>query len=55
MIGNLLKYPEIFKKHFLSSVIELSTDKVINVRITLAKVLKKHFQKSGIYIFKLIN
>jgi len=48
MVGNLLKYPEIFKKYFMESVVQLSDDKVINVRITLAKVLKKHYHKKGL-------
>lgn len=47
MVGNLMKYPHIFKKHFLSSFIELSNDKVINVRIVLARVIKKYFKKEG--------
>jgi len=42
-----MKYPEIFKQYFVENFIELSEDKVPNVRITLAKVVKKHYIKKG--------
>jgi len=47
MVGKIMKYPEIFKQYFVENFIELSEDKVPNVRITLAKVVKKHYIKKG--------
>ena len=53
MVGKIMNYPEIFKQHFIDSFIELSDDRVVNVRITLAKILRKHFQKKGNSFFYL--
>lgn len=52
MVGNLLKYPEIFNKNFMESFVQLSDDKVANVRITLAKVLKNHYLKKSLLLNK---
>jgi len=36
-----MKFPVVFKKHFLENFLLLGQDKVINVRLTMAKILGK--------------
>jgi len=47
MCEKIMKYPEIFVKHFLSCFVPLADDKVPNVRIGVAKILKKVFEKKS--------
>lgn len=46
MMEKIMKEKEIFEKHFLENVIPLADDRVPNVRICLAKILKKSFDKN---------
>ena len=41
----MVYHPDLFKENFYNTFVELLNDKVINVKITLATVLKKHFIK----------
>jgi hypothetical protein len=36
--------PELFRIHFMPIMIELSEDKVINVKLVLAEIVKKHMR-----------
>merc|ERR1712146_675640 len=45
MCEKIMKYPDIFNKHFITYFLKLGEDKVVNVRISVAKVLKKLFKK----------
>lgn len=40
-----MKDPEIFKTHFMDRLVPLAQDKVPSVRISLAKTLKKLYDK----------
>jgi len=39
--------PELFRKHFMPIMIDLASDKVINVRLVLAEIVKKHISEKG--------
>jgi hypothetical protein len=39
--------PELFRTHFMPIMIDLSNDKVINVRLVLAEIVKKHISEKG--------
>jgi len=41
-------YEQIFVQHFLTQFLVLQKDKVVNVRVTLAKVLNNHMKISGV-------
>lgn len=43
----LMEDKELFEKHFLTELLKLQKDKVVNVRITLAKVLRAHVNGSA--------
>eukprot|EP00826_Nyctotherus_ovalis_P063915 TRINITY_DN9371_c0_g1_i1.p1 TRINITY_DN9371_c0_g1~~TRINITY_DN9371_c0_g1_i1.p1 ORF type:complete len:391 (-),score=125.89 TRINITY_DN9371_c0_g1_i1:140-1312(-) len=43
----LMEDKELFEKHFLTELLKLQKDKVVNVRITLAKVLRAHMNGSA--------
>jgi hypothetical protein len=43
MCGEALNYPELFKTHFKQSLLALSQDPVIGVRMALARVLRHHY------------
>lgn len=47
MCEKLMYYPEIFENNFMDSFKDLTSDKVINVRISLAKALYNHSQENG--------
>jgi hypothetical protein len=42
MCGNLMKHKQLFEDNFLSILIGLTNDKVINVKLVLAELIKKH-------------
>jgi hypothetical protein len=39
--------PDLFRKHFLPIMVELSDDKVVNVKLVLAEIVKKHIERKG--------
>lgn len=39
--------PELFRKHFLPIMINLAQDKVVNVKLVLAEIVKKHIAEKG--------
>lgn len=41
------KNKQIFKEHFLNILIGLADDKVINVRLVLAQIVRKHISENG--------
>lgn len=47
MSEKLLNFPELFTPFFLNSMKNLVSDKVCNVRLTLAKVLDRHWKNKG--------
>lgn len=48
MCENLLKHKELFEENFLSILIGLKNDKVINVKLALAELVKKHMDEKGL-------
>lgn len=46
MSEKLLNYPEIFT-HIMPAFKNLVNDKVCNVRLTLAKVISRHWKNNG--------
>jgi len=42
-----MNYPDIFMKHFYQSLAPLAEDKVPNVRIAVAKILRRAFEKKS--------
>lgn len=48
MCENLLKHKELFEENFLSILIDLKNDKVINVKLALAELVKKHMDEKGL-------
>jgi hypothetical protein len=47
MCGNLLKHKELFEKHFLDILVGLRNDKVVNVKLALAELVKRHMDEKG--------
>jgi|JI9StandDraft_2_1071091.scaffolds.fasta_scaffold451445_2 hypothetical protein len=47
MCEKLMNNPELFRKHFLSIMVELAEDKVVNVKLVLAEIVKKHIEQKG--------
>ena len=47
MCGKLMERTELFESHFLETMVGLSDDKVINVRLILAEIVQKHISKEG--------
>ena len=43
MCENLMNHLELFNKYFSDTLLKLSIDKVVNVRILIAKILFNHF------------
>jgi hypothetical protein len=43
MCGEAMNKKELFERHFKSDMLALVNDKVSNVRLCLAKVLRHHF------------
>lgn len=43
MCGEAMNKKELFEKHFKADMLALVNDKVVNVRLSLAKVLRHHF------------
>ena len=39
--------PELFREHFLPIMVDLSQDKVVNVKLVLAEIVKKHIDNKG--------
>lgn len=48
MCENLLKHKELFEENFLNILIDLKNDKVINVKLALAELVKKHMDEKGL-------
>ena len=40
--------PELFRKHFMPIMVDLSEDKVVNVKLVLAEIVKKHIERKGV-------
>lgn len=49
MCNQLMMYPDIFKKSFIDIFETLASDKVVNVRISLANTVSSHIKQKGIY------
>ena len=47
MCQKLIKFPKLFKEHFISNFISLGSDPVINVRLSVAIVLAKMVVKKN--------
>ena len=39
--------PDLFREHFLPIMVDLSEDKVVNVKLVLAEIVKKHIERKG--------
>lgn len=39
--------PNLFRTHFFSTMLALSEDKVVNVKLVLAEIVKKHIDREG--------
>ena len=39
---------ELFRAHFLPIMVELANDKVVNVKLVLAEIVKKHRNEKGV-------
>jgi hypothetical protein len=52
MMGSMMQQRDIFDKYFKLDLLMMINDKVSNVRIMLAKVLRHHFMKeiSGAFV-----
>jgi len=52
MMGPMMQQKEIFEKYFKMDLLMMINDRVSNVRIVLAKVLRHHFMKeiSGAFV-----
>jgi hypothetical protein len=42
MCDGLMDLPDFFKEHLIGYFVKLASDKVINVRISMARVLHRH-------------
>jgi len=53
MMGEMMQQKEIFEKYFKHDFLLLVNDRVDNVRLNVAKVLRHHFLKeiSGIFVY----
>ena len=47
MCEKLMDNSELFLKHFLSIMVDLAEDKVVNVKLVLAETVKKHLTAKG--------
>ncbi len=48
MCQSLMKHKELFEQNFLSILVGLKNDKVINVKLGLAELVKKHMDEKGV-------
>lgn len=39
--------PDLFRSHFLPIMVDLSEDKVVNVKLVLAEIVKNHIDQKG--------
>lgn len=39
--------PELFRSHFFPIMVDLADDKVVNVKLVLAEIVKKHIDQKG--------
>lgn len=39
--------PDLFRSHFLPIMVDLADDKVVNVKLVLAEIVKKHIDQKG--------
>ena len=44
MSEKLMNNPELFREHFLPIMVGLADDKVVNVKLVLAEIVKKHVE-----------
>ena len=44
MCDKLITHKDLFKTHFLPILVTLADDKVVNVKLVLAELVKKHFE-----------
>lgn len=47
MCEKLMKQKELFEEHFLPIFIELRNDKVANVKLALAEIVRRHADSKG--------
>ena len=47
MCENLLQFKELSEEHFLPLLVELANDKIINVRISVARLVSSHIRNKG--------
>ena len=47
MSEKLMNNPELFRAHFLPIFVSLADDKVANVKLVLAEIVKKHIEGKG--------
>jgi len=47
MCEKLMNNPELFRTHFLPIMVGLADDKVVNVKLVLADIIKKHITEKG--------
>jgi hypothetical protein len=47
MSEKLMNNKDLFKKHFLEIMVQLSDDKVVNVKLVLAEIVKNHIASNG--------
>jgi hypothetical protein len=47
MCEKLMNNPDLFREHFLPIMMGLADDKVVNVKLVLAEIIKKHIDAKG--------
>ena len=47
MCEKLMNNPDLFRSHFLPIMVDLADDKVVNVKLVLAEIVKKHIDQKG--------
>lgn len=47
MCEKLMNSPELFRSHFFPIMVGLADDKVVNVKLVLAEIVKKHIDQKG--------
>ena len=47
MCEKLMNNKELFEKEFLGIMLQLADDKVVNVKLVLAEIVRNHFETKG--------
>ncbi len=42
-----MKHKQLFEENFMETFIDLKKDKVINVKLVMAEIVRKHFDDNG--------